>query len=178
MTIELSQTTKILILVALAIVAAGAGLLPTRTGTSGSKSVTTDPGELEPLARAGAVSMPHATPVHARDASPRRSLPACPHRFAPHSCTASWSSRSSTRRAIRSTPRCSRRFAQGAKQQHVKVVALDVRNDAVAAATANLMKNPSSRPSSSTKRPGTVVVELDGYTDSGAVAQAIADARR
>ena len=66
----------------------------------------------------------------------------------------------------------------GAKQQHAKVVVLDVRNDAIAAATANLMKNPFEPAVLVTKRPGTVVVELNGYTDSGAVAQAIADARR
>ncbi len=67
---------------------------------------------------------------------------------------------------------------KGAKAQHVKVVALDVRNDAIAAATANMMKNPFDPAVLVTKRPGTVVVELDGYTDGDAVAQAIADARR
>ncbi len=69
MTIELSQTTKIIILVALAIVAAGAGLFLLEQNKSGSKPVVTTPVSLEPLPRR-AVSRPHTTPARHADRRP------------------------------------------------------------------------------------------------------------
>ena len=176
MIIELSQTTKILILVALAIVAAGAGLFLLEQGTSGSKSATTAPLSSS-HSHARAPLHAHATPVHqATVASTLASgLPGPLRSALMHSklvVAVVYTPGDPIDAAVLAQVRA------GAKKQHVKVVTLDVRKDAVAAATANLMKQPVEPAVLVTKRPGTIVVELNGYTDSGAVAQAIADARR
>jgi hypothetical protein len=67
---------------------------------------------------------------------------------------------------------------QGAASQHAPVVALNIRSDSVAASTATWMKNLVEPAVLVVRRPGTTVVELDGYTDQASVAQAVADARR
>jgi hypothetical protein len=66
---------------------------------------------------------------------------------------------------------------QGAAAQGAPVVGLNVRTDSVAAATATWMRNLVEPAVLVVRRPGTIVVELDGYTDEASVAQAVADAR-
>jgi hypothetical protein len=65
----------------------------------------------------------------------------------------------------------------GAKVEHVKVVVLDVTNDAVAGTTATWMKSVVDPSVLVVNRPGTIAAELDGFADAAAVAQAVVDAR-
>ena len=66
---------------------------------------------------------------------------------------------------------------QGASSQHAGFVALNVRDDAVAGATATWMKTVFEPAVLIVKRPGKIAAELDGYADSTMVAQAVVDSR-
>jgi hypothetical protein len=67
---------------------------------------------------------------------------------------------------------------QGAQAAHAPIVALNIRNDTIAATTAAWMNKVVEPAVLIVKRPGTILVELDGYTDGESVAQAVADTRR
>jgi len=66
---------------------------------------------------------------------------------------------------------------QGASSQHAGFVALNVRDDAIAGATATWMKNVFEPAVLIVNRPGKIAAELDGYADSTMVAQAVVDSR-
>jgi hypothetical protein len=66
----------------------------------------------------------------------------------------------------------------GAHSAGVGFVALNVRDDRIATSTAAWMHNIVEPAVVVVKRPGTIAVELDGYSDSTMVAQAVADSRR
>jgi hypothetical protein len=66
----------------------------------------------------------------------------------------------------------------GAHVAHAPLVVLDVANNTVAGQTASWMNNDIVEPAVLVvTRPGTVAVELPGYTDEMAVAQAVVDSR-
>jgi hypothetical protein len=67
---------------------------------------------------------------------------------------------------------------QGAASEHAPIVALNIHTDSVAAATATWMNKVVEPAVLVVRQPGTIVVELDGYTDGASVAQAVADSRR
>jgi hypothetical protein len=67
----------------------------------------------------------------------------------------------------------------GAKAAHAPLVILNVGGDGVARQTAGWMNSNIVEPAVLVvRRPGTIAVELDGYADQTAVAQAVVDARR
>jgi hypothetical protein len=68
---------------------------------------------------------------------------------------------------------------QGARAAHAPLVVLNVAHDAVAGQTATWMKSDIVEPAVLVvERPGTIAVELAGYADKTAVAQAVVDSRR
>jgi hypothetical protein len=67
---------------------------------------------------------------------------------------------------------------QGAASEHAPLVGLNIRLDSVAASTATWMNKVVEPTVLVVKRPGTIVVELDGYTDKASVEQAVTDSRR
>jgi hypothetical protein len=66
----------------------------------------------------------------------------------------------------------------GAAKAHARVVPLNVLKDRVAGATATWMAGVTDPATLVVRRPGTIAVELDGYSDSMMVAQAVVDARQ
>ncbi len=169
MTFELSQQMKILVLAAVVLVVGGAGVFVLSQSGSGSKPVTT--------------AAPHVrTPAHHHVTAPHAPagptlLPGLP---VPVRAGLAHSKVVVAVLYAPGDPVDAYVLAQaraGARQQHTKVVTLNVRNDAVAGATAAWMANIVEPAVLVVTRPGRIVVELDGYADSGAVAQAVADAR-
>ena len=68
---------------------------------------------------------------------------------------------------------------QGARAAHAPLVVLNVAHDRVAAQTATWMKTDVVEPAVLVvERPGTIDVELVGYADKTAIAQAVVDSRR
>jgi hypothetical protein len=67
---------------------------------------------------------------------------------------------------------------QGAASEHAPLVGLNIHSDSVAATTATWLNKLVEPAVLVVARPGTIVVELDGYTDEASVAQAVADSRR
>lgn len=68
---------------------------------------------------------------------------------------------------------------QGARLARAPLVVLNVAHDSVAAQTASWMKSDVVEPAVLVvERPGTIDVELVGYADKTAVAQAVVDSRR
>ena len=66
----------------------------------------------------------------------------------------------------------------GAKLARAKLVVLNVASDKVASQTATWMNSKVVSPAVLVvKRPGTIAVELDGYADEMAVAQAVVNSR-
>jgi hypothetical protein len=175
MSFELSSHVKIALLVAV-LVAAGAAaalLLLHGRATSHPTTVPTTPTHVRTSTHAHPATVHHATPAASRFVAglPAPLVPAL--------------TRSKVVVAVvwmKGDPVASKVLAQarlGAKLAMAKLVVLNVQSDAVAAQTATWMKSDVVEPAVLVvKRPGTIAVELDGYTDQVAVAQAVVDSRR
>ena len=174
MTFELSTTTKILALVGLLLAAGLAGTLMLEQHRSASPPVVAPP-----TTPSQTRTPTHRTTPVTKQVTPAVQLPAglpAPLRSAlAHSRLVV---------AVVHAPgdavdaEVYAQAVQGARAEHAPVVSLNIRSDSVAAATATWMKNVVEPAVLVVERPGTIAVELDGYTDEASVAQAVADARR
>jgi hypothetical protein len=174
MTFELSLQIKILALVGLLLAAGLVGTLVLPHNRSGSQPIVapvTTPAHTREPAHHRAPVMKHAAPtVHLAAGLPAPLRSALAHSrlvvavlYAPGD-------------AVDGEVLAAAR--QGAGTQHAPIVGLNIHSDSVAAATAIWMKNLVEPAVLVVERPGTIVVELDGYTDEASVAQAVVDARR
>jgi hypothetical protein len=174
MTTELSTPIKIAALIAL-LVAAGAAatmLLLRGHSTSQPETVATTPAHVR-------------TPAHSHPATAQHTAPAAT-RFATGLPTALVAplTRSKVVVAVvyaKGDPVAAYLLAQaraGAKLARAKLVVLNVASDKVASQTATWMNSNVVSPAVLVvKRPGTIAVELDGYADEMAVAQAVVNSR-
>jgi hypothetical protein len=174
MSTELSTPIKIVALVALLFAAGAAATMLLLRGHSTSKpqTVATTPTQAR-------------TQVHSHPASAHRATPAAP-RFATGLPTALVAplTRSKVVVAVvyaKGDPVASYLLAQaraGASLARAKLVILNVADDKVASQTATWMNSNVVDPAVLVvKRPGTIAVELDGYADKLAVAQAVVNSR-
>ncbi len=176
MTIEISTPIKILMLALLALVVGAAGLFILE------RSRSTATGNA-PLSRSTATHSATHTAVH-HPVAPKHVAPVV--HFAPFLPQPLQHALTYSRLVVAvvyapGNPIDAQVLAQarkGARSVHAKVVALNVRNEQVAASTAAWMKNPVEPAVLVVSRPGNIAVELDGYADSMTVAQAVVDARR
>ena len=172
MTFELSLPIKILALVALVLAGAGAGACSCSTGASSTPSRAA----VRQTHRACSGHPPAAarSRTHVPPASARRPRPARAARNAP--CAQQARRRRRLRDGRPGRRGGARAGARGRGAAHARLVVLDVGNDdASPAQTATWMKNDVVEPAVLVvERPGTIVVELDGYADSTMVAQAVA----
>ena len=174
MSTELSTPIKIAALVGLFLAAGAAGAMLLLRGHSTSQPQTV------PVTRAHA-----RTPAHSHPATARHAAPAA-IRFATGLPTALVGplTRSKVVVAVvwdKGDPVAADVLAQaraGARLARAKLVILDVASDKVASQTAMWMNSNVTEPAVLVvKRPGTISVELDGYADKMAVAQAVVNSR-
>jgi hypothetical protein len=171
MSFELSTPVKIAALVGLLLASAAAGLFLLYNGHSPAKTVTPP------------VTPTHVrTPVHTHSAKP--APPAVKLTAGLPAPLVTALTRSKLVVAVvwaKGDPVADLALKQaraGAKMAHAPLVVLNVANDAVAAKTATWMNSDIVDPAVLVvTRPGTVAVELAGYSDKIAVAQAVVDSR-
>jgi hypothetical protein len=174
MTTELSTPIKIAALVALLVAAGAAATMLLLRGhpTSQPQTIATTPTHVR-------------TPAHSHPAATHHAAPVAP-RFATGLPTALVAplTRSKVIVAViylKGDPVAADLLAQaraGARLARAKLVILNVASDKVASQTASWMSSNVVDPSVLVvKRPGTIAVELDGYADKMAVAQAVVNSR-
>jgi hypothetical protein len=175
MSFELSQPVKIVAIVALLVAAGAMGLFLLNEERSSSKSppVQTAPAQVRAPARTHPATARHAAPAAPKLVS---GIPAPLAGVLRHSKLVV---------AVvfaKGDPVAADVLAQaraGARAAHAPLVVLNVAKDGVARQTAGWMNSNIVEPAVLVvERPGTISVELDGYTDQTAVAQAVIDARR
>jgi len=174
MSFELSLPTKIVALAGLLVAVAAAGILLLYTGHSTSKTATTP-----------VVPTHVRAPVHTRPVAPKHVARATA-RFTAGLPTPLLTALRHSKLVVavvwaKGDPVAADTLAQaraGARSVHAPVVVLDVAGDRVAGQTAAWMKNDIVQPAVLiVRRPGTIAVELPGYADKTAVAQAVLNSR-
>jgi hypothetical protein len=172
MTFELSTQVKILVLVALVLAAGAVGMLMLHNNSTSETAVVpvTHP------AKAPAATRPHPAPaIHkAAAVSLDANLPVPLRNALTHSRTVVAVVYAPGDRADKEVVAAAR---QGASMAGVGFVALNVRSEKVAGATAAWMRHVSEPAVVVVGRPGKILAEIDGYADSTMVAQAVVDAR-
>jgi hypothetical protein len=174
MSTELSTPIKIVALVGLLIAAGAAAtfLLFRGRSTSPPQTVPVVPTHVRAPAHAHPATARHVTPAAARFVSGLPTPLVAPLTHSKVVVAVVWA---------KGDPVAADLLAQarlGARLARAKLVILDVAGDKVASQTATWMKTNVVEPAVLVvQRPGTIAVELDGYADKMAVAQAVVNSR-